>query len=136
MPLPKAEAACPLAADEVALFCIGAHMSGLPLCGQMTALGGRFLRQAVTVPAYRLFALGDRPGLVRMADGAPVQGEVWALPASAIGPLLTQVPAPLGFGTVELTEGPMIGFLAEAAGVAGAEDITAFGGWRAWLSKA
>ena len=44
------------------------------------------------------------------------------------------VPAPLGFGTVALEDGPCLGFLAEAAGVPGARDITAYGGWRAWLA--
>jgi allophanate hydrolase len=43
------------------------------------------------------------------------------------------VPPPLGFGVVVLQDGPCLGFIAEAAGIAGARDITAFGGWRAWL---
>ena len=92
-------------------------MSGLPLNAQMTALGGRFLRAARTAPGYRLYALGDRPGLVRARGrcGA-IEGEVWALPTAAIGALLAQVPPPLGFGTVALADGPCLGFLAEAAG--------------------
>jgi allophanate hydrolase len=122
-----------LGADETALFCIGAHMSGLPLNAQVTALGGRFVREAGTAPGYRLFALGNRPGLVRMANGGVIAGEVWALPTASIGALLAQVPPPLGFGTVTLDDGPCLGFLAESAGVADATDITDFGGWRAWL---
>ena len=47
--------------------------------------------------------------------------------------LLAQVPQPLGFGAVSLADGPVLGFLAEAAGVAEAPDITQYGGWRAWL---
>jgi allophanate hydrolase len=132
-PLPPAAEPDALATDETALFCIGAHMSGLPLNGQITALGGRFLRQTSTEPDYRLFALGNRPGMVRAADGGAIAGEVWALPTTAIGELLTQVPPPLGFGTVSLDDGPCLGFLAESAGVAGATDITHLGGWRAWL---
>ena len=50
------------APDETALFCIGAHMSGLPLNAQFAGLGGRFLRVARTAPAYRLYALGNRAG--------------------------------------------------------------------------
>jgi allophanate hydrolase len=123
----------PLAADETALFCIGAHMSGLPLNSQLTAVGGRFLRETQTQPGYRLFALGDRPGMIRAADGGAIAGEVWALPTAAIGVLLAQVPPPLGFGTVTLDDGPCLGFLAESAGVADATDITHLGGWRAWL---
>jgi allophanate hydrolase len=133
-PLPPPAEPCELAADEIALFCIGAHMSGLPLNRQVTSLGGRFIRDAATVPSYRLYALGNRPGLVRTVDGTAIDGEVWALPASAIGPLLALVPPPLGFGTVQLDNGPCLGFLAETGGVADASDITRFGGWRAWLS--
>ena len=108
-------------------------MSGLPLNWQLTALGGRFLREAQTQPVYRLFALGNRPGMVRAVDGAAIAGEVWALPTTAIGVLLAQVPPPLGFGTVTLDDGPCLGFLAESAGVADATDITHLGGWRVWL---
>ncbi len=131
--LPQAAGPDPLAPGETALFCIGAHMSGLRLNHQIAALGGRFLRVASTAPAYRLYALGNRPGMLRAADGAAISGEVWALPTAAIGALLAQVPPPLGFGAVELQDGPCLGFIAEAAGVAGAPDITRFGGWRAWL---
>jgi allophanate hydrolase len=123
-----------LGADETALFCIGAHMAGLPLNHQVLSLGGRFLRVARTRPEYRLFALGARPGLLRAADGAAIAGELWALPTAAIGALLAQVAPPLGFGGVELEDGRYLGFVAEAAGVAGAPDITAHGGWRAWLA--
>lgn len=133
--LPPPSAYDTLAADETALFCIGAHMSGLPLNPQLTTLGGRFLRAARTTPAYRLYALGDRPGLVRAADGGAIAGEVWALPTAAIGALLATVPAPLGFGSVALSDGPCLGFLAEAAGIADAPDITCFGGWRAWQER-
>ncbi len=132
-PLPPAAGPDALGADETALFCIGAHMAGLPLNTQITSLGGRFLREARTAAEYRLFALGNRPGMVRATDGGAVAGEVWALPVAAIGALLAQVPPPLGFGTVMLDDGPCLGFLAESAGVADATDITHLGGWRAGL---
>jgi allophanate hydrolase len=32
---------------------VGAHMSGLPLNGELTSLGGRFLRDAETQADYR-----------------------------------------------------------------------------------
>ena len=134
-PIPDAALPDALAADETALFCIGGHMAGLGLNHQVTALGGRFVREDRTLPLYRLHALGARPGMLRAADGAAIAGEVWALPTAAIGALLAQVPPPLGFGTVELQSGACLGFLAEAAGVAGAPDITALGGWRAWLAQ-
>ena len=134
-PLPPAAAPDPVSAEEVALFCVGAHMAGLPLNGQLTALGGRFLRDARTRPEYRLYALGPRPGLVRGGAGA-IAGEVWALPSASVGPLLAQVAPPLGFGTAMLEDGPCLSFLAEAAGVEGEREITALGGWRAHLMQA
>jgi allophanate hydrolase len=121
-------------ADETALFCIGAHMSGLSLNFQVTGLGGRFLRAANTTPGYRLHVMGNRPGMARGDPGAAIAGEVWALPTTAIGALLALVPAPLGFGTVALYDGPCLGFLAEAQALQSAPDITAYGGWRAWLA--
>ena len=120
-------------AGETALFCIGAHMAGLPLNPQITSLGGRFVRDATTAPCYRLFALGNRPGMIRDDNGAAIVGEVWALPTSSIGALLAQVPPPLGFGSVTLEDGPCLGFVAESAGVADAREITHLGCWRAWL---
>ncbi|MDB5414218.1 MAG: gatA [Rubritepida sp.] len=132
-PIPPAPAS--LAAGELALFCIGAHMSGLPLNGQVRGFGGRFLHAASTAPQYRLFDLGNRPGLIRAAEGgAPILGEVWALPAGNIGPFLAEIPPPLGFGRVTLDNGgTVLGFLAESEGVAAAPEITGRGGWRAHL---
>jgi allophanate hydrolase len=132
-PLPPPAEPDALEPDETGLFCIGAHMAGLPLNHQITSLGGRFLREADTQPGYRMFALGNRPGMLRAGDGAAIAGEVWAVPTSAIGVLLAQVPPPLGFGTVLLDDGPCLGFLAETAGVGDGTDITHLGGWRAWL---
>ncbi|MDE2516741.1 MAG: allophanate hydrolase [Rhodospirillales bacterium] len=134
--LPQAAAAAPLGAQEAALFCIGAHMSGLPLNGALTARGGRFLRVAATQPVYRLHALGGRPGMYRTggSDGAAIAGEVWAMPLATLGALLAEIPPPLGLGSVLLQDGSCLGFLAEPVGLAEAPDITACGGWREWLA--
>ncbi len=117
----------------------GAHMRGLPLSPSLIALGGRFVAEARTAPAYRLYALPGagvaRPGLMRAAGGASVALEVWDLPAEALGALLAAIPAPLGLGRIALEDGAEVtGFLCEAAAADGAEDITAHGGWRAWLA--
>lgn len=135
-PLPPSADPDAVAADETALFCVGAHMSGLPLNPRVVALGGRFLRSVSTTSSYRLYALGMRPGMLKVGEGgAAIAGEVWALPTAAIGTLLAEVPPPLGFGTVDLADGPCLGFLAEATGVVGQPDITSHGGWRAWLAR-
>ncbi|MCR5856672.1 allophanate hydrolase [Mesorhizobium sp. J428] len=128
------------ATGEIALAVCGAHMSGLPLNRELTERGGRFIRACSTAPAYRLHALAGgppfRPGLVRQARGAAIKLEVWALPQERFGDFIAGIPAPLGIGTVELEDGTTVkGFLCEAAGLAGAADITEFGGWRAYLAR-
>jgi allophanate hydrolase len=127
-------------AGETEIALVGAHMSGLPLNGQITALGGRFLCATITSPDYRLFALAGgppaRPGLLRVTDGgSAVAIELWAVPTAGLGQLLGQIPVPLGLGRVRVGDGREVtGFLAEAAGLDGARDITDFGGWRAFLA--
>jgi len=133
----EAVAPPPVAADEAELFCIGAHMSGLPLNAQLLRHGGRFLREARTAAVYRLHDLGNRPGMFRAGHGAHVAGEVWAVPLAGLGPFLAEIPPPLGFGRVTLEDGATtLSFLAEPEGVRGAPDITETGGWRAHLAAA
>lgn len=127
--------------EELELAVCGAHMSGLPLNCELARLGARFLRKATTTPDYRLYSLPDgpprRPGLVRAADGASITLEVWAMPRSAVGDFLAGVPEPVGVGTVSLSDGTAPkGFLCEAAAIAGADDVTAFGDWRRALAEA
>jgi len=118
----------------------GAHMSGLPLNGQLTERGGRLIRPARTASGYRLLALPggppQRPALVPGADGSRgIDIELWDLPSDRIGDLLALVPAPLAFGRVRLDDGEeVVGFLGGAGAEVGARDVTAYGSWRAWLA--
>ena len=138
------EAVEPLAPSpaSVDVAVVGAHLSGMALNPQLVSLGGTLLRRDRTSPAYRLFRLPGagvaRPGLVRTGDG-PADGlpvEVWRLPLQGYAMLQTMVPAPLGFGRLDLLGGGSVhGFLCEAAGVVGAEDITAHGGWRRYVAS-
>ena len=126
-------------AGEMAVAVMGAHMSGLPLNGQLTSRGGRFLEATTTAPEYRLYALPggppQRPGLLRTSPGAAIAVEVWALPMVEVGSFLAGIPSPLSLGQVRLADGRLVtGFLVEAAAVEGAEDVTGFGGWRAYLA--
>ncbi len=133
--LPPSAPPDPVQADETALFCIGAHMAGLPLNGQIVALGGRFVRVARHGPCLQAARAGQPPRFISGDAGWRGRGRGLGAAAAAIGALLAQVPAPLGFGTVELEDGPCLGFLAEPAGCADAPDITHLGGWRAWLAE-
>jgi allophanate hydrolase len=137
-------AALPLvpAAGEIALAVVGAHLSGMPLNGELHILGARLLETTATAPDYRLYALADtqppKPGLLRVAVGAgsAIALEVWALGAEAFGRFVAAVPAPLSIGTIKLGDGrPVKGFLVEAEAVGGAQDISSFGGWRAFVES-
>ncbi len=118
---------------------VGAHLTGMPLNHELTGAGGVRLSETRTGPGYRLYALPGtvppKPGLICDPGfaGGGIAVEVWALPAAAFGAFVARIPAPLGIGKVTLADGSAVsGFLCEGHAVAGAEEITAFGGWRAW----
>jgi allophanate hydrolase len=119
---------------------VGAHLSGLPLNSQLTERGARLVQATRTAPLYRLYALPGttppKPGLQRAAEGgAAIDVEVWAVPLAAVGSFLALIPAPLGLGSLQLADGSQVhGFLCEAHALARAHDITAHGGWRAYLA--
>jgi allophanate hydrolase len=135
-PLPKTPAD-----GEAAVAVVGAHLSGLPLNGELRALGGRLLEAAKTAPDYRLYALAGttpaKPGMLRVGkgEGTSIAVEVWALPTESFGRFMDAIPSPLSIGTIALADGRAVkGFLVEAAATAGARDISSFGGWRAFLA--
>ena len=142
-PVPTAVDAPPVAGPgEIELVVVGAHLSGMPLNGELTRRGARFLRAIATTPDYQLFALPGgppaRPGLMRVAagKGSAIATEVWALSPAALGEFLTGVPAPLGIGTTVLADGTTPkGFIVEAEGLIGATDVSSFGGWRAYVES-
>jgi len=117
---------------------VGAHLRGMPLNHQLTSRGARFLEATHSAPVYRLYALADstppKPGLARAAAGASIAVEIWELSHAAFGEFVAEIPPPLGIGTLELADGRQVkGFICEPYGIAGARDITEFGGWRAYL---
>jgi allophanate hydrolase len=125
---------------DVVLAVVGAHLSGLPLNPQLTTRGAHLLQTTVTSADYRLYALPGttppKPGLVRVANsGVSISVELWALPAAAFGAFVAEVPPPLTIGTLTLLDGRTVkGFLCESCAVSNAQDISLFGGWRAWLA--
>jgi len=131
----------PFASGQVQVAVCGAHLSGLPLNGQLTQRGARLMRAVRSAPLYRFFLLPgsgvQRPGMVRVEDGgAAIEMEIWELPAREFGSFVAGIPAPLGIGTVQLEDGGSVpGFVCEAYAVAQAQDITHHGGWRAYLAS-
>ncbi len=128
----------PLPDGRVPLAVVGAHLRGQPLNPQLVELGARFVSAERTAPLYRLYALAGsvppKPGMVRVeSGGAAIAIEVWSLSVEAFGRFVAAVPAPLCIGRVQLEDGQVVhGFLCESAALAGAHEITAFGGWLAY----
>jgi allophanate hydrolase len=123
----------------ILLAVVGAHLRGQPLNHQLTSRRARFVRQTRTLPHYRLYALPNtqppKPGLRRVTEKLPqgIEIEVWALDDAAFGSFVAEIPAPLCIGTLELEDGSSVkGFLCEPIALEGAQDITDFGGWRAY----
>ncbi len=130
------------AARSVTVAVVGAHLSGMPLNGQLTERGARLLRSAQTAPDYRLFALPGttppKPGLLRVASGRGerIALELWELPLAHYGSFVAGIAAPLGIGTLRLADGSQVqGFVCEAQATEGATDISHHGGWRAYVES-
>ncbi len=122
------------------LAVVGAHLSGMPLHWQLSARGARFIERTRTAATYRLYALSEsappKPALVHTSQGGnAIEVELYELDPPALGDFLCEVPPPLAIGTVHLHDGRMVrGFVAEPRALEGALDITASGGWRAYMA--
>lgn len=126
--------------ETVKLAVVGAHLKDMPLHWQLTSRDAKFVGAFETAPNYRLYAMADsvppKPALVHSTDGGPIKLEVYELDVAAFGSFVVEVPAPLAIGTVTLADGTSVkGFVAEPRALTGAEDITALGGWRAYIAR-
>jgi allophanate hydrolase len=128
--------------DDIPIAVVGAHLSGMALNSELHALGGRLLEETTTAPDYKLYALGTtppKPGMLRIEAGAgsAIRLELWALSPASFGKFVAAIPPPLSIGTIRLADGREVkGFLVEPAAINGARDISAFGGWRAFVTEA
>ncbi len=135
LPMPQAQG------GRVRVAVCGAHLEGLPLNHQLTSRGAHLVARTHSSPDYKLYALPGgpphRPGMVRVAQGGDaIEVEVWEMAARELGSFVAGIPAPLGIGTLKLADGTSVaGFVCEQYAVADAEDITRFGGWRAYLAQ-
>jgi hypothetical protein len=108
--------------------------------------GAPLVAETRTAPHYLLYSVGDRyPALQprpKGAGGSPggaVAGEVYDLPLGLLrDALLPAEPPELELGVIELADGSSaLGMLLRRPCPAPDDlaDITAFGGWRAYLSR-
>ena len=120
---------------------VGAHLTGMPLNGQLLERGAQLAQTTTTAGHYCLYALPNttppKPGLRRVASGgAAIAVEVWDMPVAQVGSFLALIPAPLGLGKVELNDGSWVtGFICEGFAFDAAQDVTPFGGWRAYMQS-
>ncbi|AOR65472.1 allophanate hydrolase [Pectobacterium wasabiae] len=139
-PLPSVSAVLPPSALHVRLAVVGAHLTGMPLNHQLTNRDAVRVEETRTAENYRLYALANtqpaKPGLAKSTDGAAIVVELWDIPLARFGEFVAEIPAPLGIGTLTLADGRQVkGFICEPAALSDATDITAFGGWRHWLTR-
>ncbi len=131
-----------VSAQTVQVAVVGAHLSGMPLNRQLRERQARLVDSTHTAPDYRLFALPGtnpaKPGLLRVEPGTghPIAVEVWEMPLGQYGSFVALIGAPLGIGTVLLADGRSVqGFVCEPHALRDALDISAFGGWRAYVAS-
>ena len=116
----------------------GTLMRGLELNRNLIDAGATFVREAATVPAYRLWSIDDRhPAMIRVASGGvSVALEVWAVPTDGLAQILMQEPPGLCIGKVRLSDGEeVLGVLGEPFLCEGQREITHHGGWRAYIGS-
>ncbi|WP_045836073.1 allophanate hydrolase [Hyphomicrobium sp. 99] len=134
-------AARPVKKRTVEVAVVGAHLRGQPLNTQLTERDAIYRETTRTAQGYRLYALPGtippKPGLVFEGTGpGAIEVEIWEMDDAAFGSFVALIPSPLGIGTLVLDDGRQVkGFLCESHALRGAEDITEFGGWRAWLNR-
>lgn len=138
-PLPESGAE-KLSANHVRVAVVGAHLRGMPLNHQLTTRNAVFIEESRTAANYRLYALANtqpaKPGLAFASEGQPIAVELWDIPLARFGEFVAEIPAPLGIGSLTLEDGRTVkGFICEAYALADATDITAWGGWKAWLAR-
>ena len=129
--------------QRIPLLVCGAHLEGLALHWQLADRRAVLREKSRTAPVYRMYAMPasgmipPRPAMIRDDDkGAAIEVEVWELEPAAFGDFVSKIPGPLGIGKVLLESGEEVpGFIAEPRAIHGAEEITSFGGWKAWLAK-
>ena len=116
----------------------GTLMRGLELNANLTGVGGRFVREALTAPCYRLWSIEDRhPAMIKVTSGGTsIQLEVWSVPAAGLATLLISEPPGLSIGKVQLTDGEeVLGVLAEPFLCEGMREITEWKGWRSYTAS-
>jgi gamma-glutamylcyclotransferase (GGCT)/AIG2-like uncharacterized protein YtfP len=125
------------AAAAVLLAVNGTLMRGLALNPNLLAADAMFVRETTTEPSYRLWSIDDRhPAMIRVTSGGrAIAVEVWSVPSPGLAAILMNEPEGLTIGKVKLTDGSVVlGVLGEMALCENHQEITEWGGWRAFTA--
>jgi len=128
----------PISPHHIRVAVVGAHLTGMPLNFQLATRDAVHIETTKTSKNYALYALNGtvppKPGLARQQDGQSIIVELWDVPTARFGEFVAEIPTPLGMGNVELEDGRWVkGFICEPYGIDDAENISHFGGWRAYV---
>lgn len=129
-----------VSSHHIRVAVVGAHLSAMPLNFQLTTRDAVWVETTKTSADYALFALNGtvppKPGLARVESGQKIIVELWDVPTARFGEFVAEIPTPLGMGNVELEDGRWVkGFICEPYGLNDAEEISHFGGWRAYIQQ-
>jgi allophanate hydrolase len=78
-----------------------------------------------------------KPALIRqITGGSAIELEIWEISIVGFGQFITQIPAPLGIGTLVLEDSTTVqGFICESYAITAAPEISHWGGWHAYLAQ-
>lgn len=116
----------------------GTLMRGLELNPNLVRVGATFVREDATDACYRLYSIDDRhPAMLRTpGEGGRVALELWDVPFAGLAQVLLGEPPGLAIGKVVLKDGSIVlGVLGEPFLCRGRREITAHGGWRAYVAS-
>jgi hypothetical protein len=114
----------------------GTLMRGLQLNSNLLSVGATFVREDATDTCYRMWSIDDRhPAMLRTpGEGTRITVELWDVPLEGLAQVLLAEPPGLAIGKVVLQDGSVVlGVLGEPFLCEGRREITAFGGWRAYV---
>lgn len=121
---------------KIKLAVNGTLMRGFALNRNLVDAGAVFVNETTTAPVYRLWSINDAyPAMQRdETAGGSIQVEVWEVTPDGLFEVLQREPPGLCIGRVELANGELVfGVLAEPYICEGQPEITAYGGWKAYV---
>jgi hypothetical protein len=121
--------------DTLKLAVNGTLMRDLSLNSNLLNVGATFEREAKTEPCYRIWSIDDKyPAMIKVKQGGvSVALEVWSVPLSGLGVILSEEPPGLAIGKVILHDAEeVLGVIGEPLTIEGKKEITQYGGWRAY----